>query len=370
MTKEIEVVDKKELMNIDKLLVDSVELISYARNLAAKQVNQIQLLTYYTLGKWIVDVEQFGENRAAYGHETIKNLSDKLTAEFGKGFSVDTLKNARRFYFTYKDRISETVFRLFAIEKSETLFRFLDVNPPFSLTWSHYIQLTRVKNDSERDFYEIEAAKEGWDVRTLQRQRNSSLYERLALSRDKNEVYKLSVEGNRVIKARDIIKDPYVLEFVGLDDKPEYSETDLENKLITHLQKFLLELGSGYSFVARQKRFTFDEDHYRVDLVFYNRHLRCFVLFDLKIGKLKHQDLGQMQMYVNYFDRYEKTPDENPTVGILLCNEKNDDMVKLTLPENANIYASEYKLYLPDKKLLQNKLEQWLAEEGADGDEV
>ena len=164
----------------------------------------------------------------------------------------------------------------------------------------------------------------------------------------------------------DLIKDPYVLEFVGLSDKSEYSETDLENRLITNLQSFLLELGAGYSFVARQKRFSFEEDHFRVDLVFYNRYLRCFVLFDLKIGKLKHQDLGQMQMYVNYYDRYEKTDDENPTIGVLLCGAKNDEMVQLTLPEDTNIYAAEYKLYIPDKKLLQQKLEEWLAEEETD----
>lgn len=185
---------------------------------------------------------------------------------------------------------------------------------------------------------------------------------RLALSRDKEEVLKLASEGNIIATAKDVLKDPYVLEFVGLDDKAAYSETDLENRLLDNLQQFLLELGKGFTFVARQKRFSFEEDHFKVDLVFYNRLLQCFVLFDLKIGKLKHQDLGQMQMYVNYYDRYEKTDFEKPTIGVLLCNEKNDAMVELTLPRDSNIYASQYKLYLPDKLELQQKLKEWIDE--------
>lgn len=370
MSKKKENTDVSTVKGIDKLLTDSVDLIRYARGLAARQVNIIQLLTYYTLGKWIVDVEQGGEERAAYGKKVLKGLSERLNEEFEKGFSMTNLEYARKFYRTYKDRIPQTLFEKFAILKSQFVFAELEKNPPFMLSWSHYLQLIRIENDEERSFYEIEASKENWSVRTLQRQHGSSLYERLALSRDKDSVHRLALKGNELAVAGDIIKDPYVLEFVGLDEKAEYSETDLESRLITHLQSFLLELGTGYSFVARQKRFTFNEDHFRVDLVFYNRHLRCFVLFDLKVGKLKHQDLGQMQMYVNYYDRYEKREDENPTIGVLLCSEKDDEMVKLTLPENANIYASEYKLYLPDKKLLQQKLKEWLAEEGADEDEV
>lgn len=238
------------------------------------------------------------------------------------------------------------------------------------VTWSHYLQLMRIENEDERSFYEIEAAREKWGVRDLSRQYNSSLYERLALSMDKDKVQRLSQEGNVITTSKDVLKDPYVLEFVGLEDKYNYSETDLENRLLDNLQQFLLELGKGFTFVARQKRFSFEEDHFRVDLVFYNRLLKCFVLFDLKIGKLKHQDLGQMQMYVNYYDRYEKTEEENPTIGVLLCNEKNDAMVELTLPEDSNIYASQYKLYLPDKKLLQDKLKEWLQEEGCAEDEI
>lgn len=221
----------------------------------------------------------------------------------------------------------------------------------------------RIENEAERSFYEIETAKTGWGVRTLQRQYNSSLYERLALSRDKEGVLRLASEENVITKPEDIIKQPTVLEFLGMEEKAKYSETDLETVLINKLQKFLLELGNGYLFEARQKRFTYNEDNFYVDLVFYNRLLRCYVLIDLKVDKLTHQDIGQMQMYVNYYDRYEKLEDENPTIGILLCKEKNDALVEITLPKDANIYASEYKLYLPDKKLLQQKLKEWIEEE-------
>ena len=243
------------------------------------------------------------------------------------------------------------------------MFRILAETVPFSLSWSHYLQLMRIKNPDERRFYEIEAVESGWNVRTLQRQYNSSLYERLALSRSKNEVMRLAQMGNVIEKPADIVKQPTVLEFLGMEEKEKYSETDLESAIIDKLQKFLLELGKGYLFDSRQKRFSYDEENFYVDLVFYNRILRCFVLIDLKIDKLTHQDLGQMQMYVNYYDRYQKLPHENPTIGILLCKEKNDAVVRMTLPENSNIFAAEYSLYLPDKKLLQKKLKQWIEEE-------
>lgn len=349
-------------IDMDNLYKNSVELIKYARTLASNQVNIIQLMTYYSLGKWIVDVQQNGNERAEYGKQIIKNLSEKLNQEFGKGFSVSTLEKSRMFYLLYKDRISETLFTEFALKKSQTVFTIFEKDEPFKVSWSHYLQLMRIENAEERAFYEIESAKECWSVRTLSRQYNSSLYERLALSRDKDEVLKLSTEGQTISSSKDVLKDPYVLEFVGLDDKSAYSETDLENRLLDNLQQFLLELGKGFTFVARQKRFSFEEDHFKVDLVFYNRLLQCFVLFDLKIGKLKHQDLGQMQMYVNYYDRYEKTDAEKPTIGVLLCNEKNDAMVELTLPKDSNIYASQYKLYLPDKQELQKKLQEWIDE--------
>ena len=233
---------------------------------------------------------------------------------------------------------------------------------PFKLTWTHYLILMRIENIDERNFYEIEAYSEGWNCRTLQRQYSSSLYERLALSRNKEAVLQLANRGNVVKKPEDLLKQPTVLEFLGMEEKSEYVESDLETAIINKLQAFLMELGKGFLFEKRQKRFTFDEDDYFVDLVLYNRLLRCYVLIDLKVGTLSHQDLGQMQMYVNYYDREVKTEFENPTVGILLCKENKEAMVKLTLPPNANIYASEYKLYLPDKKLLQDKLRQWIEE--------
>ena len=357
-----EIVISEHTMDMDELYKNSIDLINYARTLVSNQVNIIQLMTYYSLGKWIVEVQQGGKERAEYGKQVIKNLSQKLTAEFEKGFSESTLEKARKFYLLYKDRISETLFTEFALKKSQTVFTIFKEDDPFKVSWSHYLQLMRIDDEEERSFYEIEAAKECWIVRTLSRQYNSSLYERLALSRDKESVLKLSTEGNTIASPRDVLKDPYVLEFAGLDDKVAYSESDLENRLLDNLQHFLLELGKGFTFVARQKRFSFEEDHYKVDLVFYNRLLQCFVLFDLKIGKLKHQDIGQMQMYVNYYDRYEKTEFEKPTVGVLLCNEKNDAMVELTLPKDSNIYASQYKLYLPDKKELQQKLKEWIDE--------
>lgn len=267
---------------LEKLCTDSVELINYARNIVVNHVNIVQIMTYYSLGRWIVETQQMGEKRAKYGSKVIKTLSEKLQKEFGKGFSEDTLKNARKFYLTYKERISETVFSLFAIEKSETVFSLFEKEPPFIVSWSHYLQLMRIENEAERSFYEIESAKTGWGVRTLQRQYNSSLYERLALSRDKEGVLRLATEGNVIAKPEDIIKQPTVLEFLGMEEKAKYSETDLETALINKLQKFLLELGKGYLFEARQKRFTYDEENFYVDLVFYNRLLRCYVLIDLK----------------------------------------------------------------------------------------
>lgn len=350
-------------INIENLCRNSIDLIQYARQIAAKQVNLVQLMTYYSIGRWIVEEQQQGKSRAQYGKQVIKQLSNVLTEQFGRGFSVDTLENARKFYLNYQDRISETVFRKFAIEKSETVFREFENITPFSLPWSHYLLLMRIKNSEERHFYEIEAAQAAWSIRVLQRQYNSSLYERLALSRDKEAVMKLATEGNVITKPADIVKQPTVLEFLGLEERASYSETDLETAIINKLQKFLLEMGKGYLFEARQRRFTFDEDNYYVDLVFYNRLLRCYVLIDLKIDKLTHQDLGQMQMYVNYYDRYQKLPEENPTIGILLCKEKNDALVEITLPENSNIFAAEYALYLPDKKMLQKKLREWIEEE-------
>jgi predicted nuclease of restriction endonuclease-like (RecB) superfamily len=234
---------------------------------------------------------------------------------------------------------------------------------PFALSWSHYVFLLRVKNPNERSFYEIEADEQNWTVRELKRQFDSGLYERLALSRDKEGIRRLAQEGQTVGHARDLLKEPLVLEFLGLDERSRYSESDLESAIINQIEHFLLEMGKGFLFEARQKRFTFDEDHFFVDLVFYNRLLRCYVLLDLKIGKIAHQDLGQMQMYVNYFDRFVKTSEEHSTIGILLCKQKNKALVEITLPKDANIHAREYQLYLPSKQELQQKLLEWIGEQ-------
>lgn len=355
--------ENNAISNLDILCRNSIELIRYARNLVSQHINIIEVITYYSLGKWIVEEQQNGSERAKYGENIIDRLSDALISEFGRGYSRETLRNARKFYQVYKDRVSESMYLNFIDQKSQTLFGELNQTRPFKLSWSHYLILMRAKSQEERAFYEIEASEGNWSVRTLQRQYGSSLYERLMLSTDKNKVKSLSEKGHIVEEANDIVKDPLVLEFLGLQEKNEFSESELETRIINHLQEFLMEMGKGFTFVGRQKRFTFDEDSFKVDLVLYNRLLRCFVLIDLKIGKLKHQDLGQMQMYVNYYDRYEKTEEENPTIGILLCSDKNDSMVRLTLPEDSNIYASKYELYIPDKNILQDKLKQWLAEE-------
>lgn len=231
-------------------------------------------------------------------------------------------------------------------------------NLQFSLSWSHYLKLMRIDNPEERKFYEIEAIENNWSLRELQRQFDSSLYERLQLSRDKEGIKELSQKGQIIEKAEDVVKDPYILEFLGLQELPQYSESELEQRLIDNLQTFLLELGKGFTFVGRQVRFTFDEQHFRVDLVFYNRLLKAFVLIDLKRGTLKHQDLGQMQMYVNYYDRFVKTEEENPTIGILLCTDKSDAIVEITLPKDNNqIFASKYQTYLPSKEELKQLIE-------------
>ena len=324
------------MSEISNFIVEIKTLLNQARNKVYKSVNSIMTQTYFEIGKRIVQEEQRGKSRADYGKNLLKNLSQELTKEFGKGFSVANLKNMRQFYLTFENRQT--------------------VSSEFKLSYSHYIFLSRIQNDEERNFYEIEAIENSWSLRELRRQFDSALYERLALSRDKDKVLELSQKGQIIQQPQDLIKDPYILEFIGLDEKSSYSESELEQKLIDKIEHFLLELGKGFTFVARQKRFTFDEEHFKVDLVFYNRLLRCFVLIDLKIGKLKHQDLGQMMMYVNYFDRFEKTEDENPTIGIILCKDKNDTLIELTLPKENQIFASKYQMILPKKEDFRNLL--------------
>lgn len=329
----------KEMVQQNNFFTEIKILLANARNRVYQTINSTMTETYWQIGQRIVEEEQNGKERAAYGKGLIKNLSFELTKEFGKGFSVDNLENMRKFYLVYS--------------KSETVSR------KFNLSWSHYIFLTRIAFEDERDFYEIESAQNSWTLRELKRQFNTGLFERLKLSYDKSKVRELSQKGQIITSAKEMIKDPYILEFVGLPVLASYSESQLEQKLIDKLEHFLLELGKGFTFVARQKRITIEEKHFAVDLVFYNRFLKCFVVVDLKIGELKHQDIGQMMMYVNYFDRVEKTEDENLTIGIILCKDKSKALVEMTLPkDNAQIYASKYLTVLPNKEELQNLLEE------------
>ena len=368
-----------KIQNIDDNIVADVaahieRLITDARANVARSVNLAEVITKYEIGHIIIEVVQEGEERAKYGKQLLKGVSEILTERLGDGWSVETLKKCRKFYQIYSVNkigstlstqlpIEDSVYTVDRIQKSATSSRKLDEISPFTLSWSHYVVLMRIEAEEERHFYEIECQKQNWSVRQLQRQYSSSLYERLALSRNKDEVMRLSHEGQTINKPDDIIKNPLTLEFLGLKPDASYSETKLENAIIDKMQHFLLELGKGFLFEARQKRFTFEEENFYVDLVFYNRLLQCYVLIDLKVGKLTHQDLGQMQMYVNYYDRYVKQDFEKPTIGILLCKEKKDALVELTLPKDSNIYAQQYALYLPDKKLLQNKLQEWLEEQ-------
>lgn len=337
------------------LYADVADLLEQARQHVQQTTNMAMVYAYYEVGRRIVEEEQAGGARAEYGQRILAGLSEYLTSRFGRGFSVTNLKQMRQFYRTYSDdQIGQTLSDQFPNLPTVSSGR------RFFLSWSHYLKLMRINNPDERHFYEIEAARNGWSLAELNRQTDSALYERLALSRDKEEVLALAREGQLIEKPSDAIKDPYVLEFLGLKEEASYSERELETRIIDHLQEFLLELGRGFTFVGRQQRFTFDYEHFWVDLVFYNRLLRCFVLFDLKLDKLTHQDIGQMQMYVHYYDRYVKLDDENPTIGILLCKEKNDTVVELTLPESEKdqIFASRYETVLPSKEELKRLLNE------------
>jgi predicted nuclease of restriction endonuclease-like (RecB) superfamily len=361
--------------DVSALLADVRILIQSARRGVSSVIDTFQVMTNFEIGRRIVEHDQRGDQRAAYGVELLKELSARLSEEFGRGFSERNLEYMRKFYLLWQKRdveISQTVSaKLSGTGKRPTpsakllparIFAEPMKKSPFTLSWSHYVELLGIKDPEERDFYEIESANSGWNVRELKRQKASSLYQRLALSRDKDGIRRLAREGQLITRAEDLFKEPLVLEFLGLEERARYSESDLESAIITHLEHFLLELGKGFLFEARQKRFTFDGDHYFVDLVFYNRLLRCYVLIDLKLDKLTHQDLGQMQMYVNYFDREVRLAGENATIGLLLCQSKKQTIVELTLPKDANIHAREYELYLPSKELLRAKLIEWMSE--------
>lgn len=337
------------------------DLLNEARKFVVKSVNQTIVHTYFEVGRLIVEDEQKGKERAEYGKSVLKELSQKLSDEFGKGYSVYNLERMRNFYLAYKSRIVKTeksasLMRKSKEEKTASLMQKFE--SPFNLSWTHYLLLLKIDNEEERNFYEIEAVSNNWSVRELERQYNSSLYERLVLSRDKKAIKELSRKGQIVTRPIDTIKEPYVLDFLGLEEKDKYTESDLETAIINKLEHFLTELGKGFLFVGRQQRITIEDENFYVDLVFYNRLLQCFVLIDLKIGKLKHQDLGQMQMYVNYYDEFKKTEDENPTIGIVLCKQKNETLVKITLPkENQQIFASKYQTVLPSKEELKQLIE-------------
>jgi predicted nuclease of restriction endonuclease-like (RecB) superfamily len=329
----------------------------------------------------IVEFENAGAERAElYGKKLLATLADELTANFGRGFSKRSLEQFRNFYMSYRE-IAQTLSAQFPIEfkkigsalsdQSQDAKKNLGVllvgqlsiekiaqtlSTQFSLSWSHYVVLQTIKFDEERQFYEIEALENSWSIREFKRQVAASLYERLAVSRDKIKLKELSQKGQLIERPSDVLKDPYILEFLDLPEHSHYSENDLETAIIDKIENFLLELGKGFLFEARQKRFTFEEDHFYVDLVFYNHLLRSYVLIDLKRDKLTHQDLGQMQMYVNYFDRCVKREHEAPTIGIVLCHRKNDALVELTLPKGSNIHASEYQLYLPSKEELRKQV--------------
>ncbi|MEQ8189574.1 MAG: PDDEXK nuclease domain-containing protein [Candidatus Eremiobacterota bacterium] len=339
----------KEEIQIDNLYNKIAGLIQTARQSIVRTVDHTMVYTCFEIGRMIVEDEQQGKERAEYGKQIIKGLSQRLRKNFGKGFSLRNLEQMRQFYLVYS--IAQTMSAESQIVKSETLVR------KFMLSWSHYLKLMRIEDPGERQFYEIECINNNWNIRELQRQFDSALYQRLAISLDKEKVKQLALHGQLINKPEDAIKDPYILEFLDLQPHSSYSETELEQAIIDKLQHFLKELGKGFMFVDRQERISFDERHFYIDLVFYNRLLRCFVLIDLKIGDLKHQDLGQMQMYVNYYDRFVKLPEENKTVGIVLCRDKSDTLVEITLPEdNDQIFASRYKTVLPDKEDLRKLL--------------
>ena len=319
-------------MKLQKQLISQIkDIVSNAQQRAVRSVNTERVAMYWQIGKVIFEEEQQGKDRATYGTFLIKSISQELQPQLGSGFSVRQLERYRQFY------------RMFPIASA--------LRTQFS--WTHYKKLITIDNQDKRTFYIAETEKNNWSARQLERQVNSQLFERLLISNDIKSVLAVAKQEKIPEKPTDIIKDPMILEFLGLKRESTYYEKDLETTIITHLQEFILELGNGFSFVDRQKRIHIDGDEYFIDLVFYNRLLQCFVVIEIKTNKLTHQDIGQLQMYVNYYNRKEKQEFENPTIGILLCTDKNDAMVKITLPENNNtIIASKYQLYLPTEKQL------------------
>lgn len=321
---------------------DIKTIIGQARTQAVRSIDFYRVQMYWKIGERIFNEEQQGKERADYGTYLIRNLAKEIEPEFGSGFSLRQLERCRQFYRT---------FPIASALRSQ-------------LNWSQYKMLISIDDSSGREYYELEAVKNGCTGRELERQINSSLYERLLLSTDKEAVMAMARNERLPEIPQEIVKDPMILEFLGLERNPHYYEKDLETALIEHLQQFMLELGNGYCFVARQKRLLIEDDEFFADLVFYNRLLRCFVVIEIKTKKITHQDIGQLQMYVNYYDRYEKLLEENSTIGILLCAKKNNEMVKLSLPEDSrSIMASQYQLYLPSEKQLIDEIKKETSKE-------
>jgi len=328
-------------INYNKLLESIGFTLEKGRTNVAKNVNSELLLTKWEIGQHIIEFEQHGNEKAEYGSDLLNRLSKDLKIRYGKGFSRRSVLDMRRFYTCFP--IWQTV--------------------SAKLSWSHYVELIGLKDDLERSFYEKQSIRENWGIRELQRQKNSSLFQRLALSKKKEEILLLSEKGQIIEKGEDLLKDPYVLEFLNLPENHTFSEKDLEQKIIDNLQHFLLELGKGFAFIGRQYRITLNNTHYHIDLVFYHRLLKCFVLIDLKTKKIDHSDIGQMSMYLGYFKKEEMVEGENPPIGIILSKEKDEILVEYaTVDMTKNLFVSEYKLYLPDKKELEKRLTKILNE--------
>jgi predicted nuclease of restriction endonuclease-like (RecB) superfamily len=364
------------------------QILESARSSVARTVNTTQVVANWLIGREIVEEEQKGKRRAEYAEQLLLELSARLTADYGRGYSVDNLEFFRRFFLEYNSllgseksdalrRISTTTDISDAVRRksmeSITVLLSQKQHAPrgeswqpgqlhLNLSWTHYRTLLRVEKTGARAFYEIEAIRNNWSARELERQINSLLFERLALSKDKKGLMRLATKGQVIQRSGDVFKDPVVMEFLGLPASPKLVESHLEEALINNLQAFLLELGKGFAFMSRQERITLDGDHFYIDLVFYHTILKCFVLIDLKVGKLTHQDLGQLQLYVNYYDRERRTKGDNPALGLILCTDKNDAVVRYTLgpDQQKKIFASRYKLYLPTEAELQAELRREL----------
>lgn len=338
------------------------DLLEKGRQQAAKQVNAVLVHTYWLIGRYIVEFEQKGEDRATYGNKLIDTLSKDLTSEYGKGFSRSNLKNFRAFYLAFP--IGQTLSGEFKIsqtpsdesQKVQTLSE--------QLSWSHYVELLKIDDELERNFYIKQCERENWSVRELKRQMKSMLFHRLALSKSKEEVLALANDGVHVQDSKDILKDPYVFEFLGIPQQQKYLEGELEKKLVDNLEKFLLELGKGFAFIGRQYKITISGRHLYVDLVFYHRILKCFVLIDLKRGEVEHQDIGQMNVYLNYFSKEENQPDDNPPIGLVLGAYKDHILMEYATEHITNqLFVSKYQLYLPNKEELKKELEKLLGDD-------